>query len=99
MTSSRVPGTRPGWPSFGFMEETIFYGLDDPDGNAAGSIRIILGEVVLQVRQVEQRFGRPDDRHAPLGMGRSLCPPHEDSQLLTWAWECRCRGRARRWRV
>jgi hypothetical protein len=78
-------GDAAGMAEFWIYRETVFHRLDEGDGDAAGSIRIILGDVFPQVSQVEERIGRPDDYHAPLGMGRSLRPPHDDTQALTWA--------------
>jgi hypothetical protein len=64
----------------------LFDAMDDMQGNALGCGWIIHGDVGPQGSQVVDCFGRPRERHTPLGDWRSLRDSHEVTHSLTRWW-------------
>jgi hypothetical protein len=68
-----VPETRPSDSSFGFSERRCSTPVEDVQGDALCSRRIMLNDIRAQGNEVVDRFGRPYERHTLRGRWTLFC--------------------------
>jgi hypothetical protein len=61
----------------------MFDAIEDVEGDAFCSGRVMFADVRAQLNEVVDRFGRPYERHIPYGDGRSWLVSHDVAHCLT----------------
>ena len=65
------------------LREEMFDAIEDVEGDAFCSGRVMFADVRAQLNEVVDRFGRPYERHIPYGDGRSCFVSHDAAHCLT----------------